>query len=1588
MDFVLQEEYILSWEQGQVTAQLLNVKTPNLPVDVWGAFLDLTPVDPQNTDLALTDYPMWSVHIDYNGSINQSVPEGTFRVDLVSHGNPMKLDQDSKLIWTVKKGEINNFGVLKVKLQKRYSVSGKLTNENGDPVWAEVLFVDPNDEYNYYWPEWEPVDDYNPLTGDWIEPEPGTYSVRIPEGTYKILAREHSGLFSDSYYNGTNFSDAQEVTINDDLRDINFILKEGAVSTFTIRLENKDEAPITGAWFHFYDGDNEYGGLSFPQVQEDGLGNYTLKIRPGVYKIQVEGPGYQSFFRIKDDLGNSSWESSFWEKAEAITANASETQDLGTVSLEEYEHDFGWTPPFWFEEEIPDVPFQSNTISGEVLTDKGAKVPGARIFAHTKDYLIWVEFDQYGQELKSRPDGSYKIENLPDGEWVVFAVPPTESDDYLGLAESDRERKPIGVKNGESKTQNLILRGANVSGRIMYPEKTPTGVRSVSLADAEIWVYSANAQGLPAYEDNWFFEEDSTFIEQYAVTDDKGFFSLNLPQAGSYAISIFLPQRLSALSTKPIEFRLEDPNKPVKIGNSIRLEWPSQGASKKIDISRKIKDAVESPTSVLEKKLVANTTYYVDTITPGKDYEYKVEAISEDEKKNTVQDVRTSPPIIFLSSPSNTVTGTVLDTNDREISGAEVEAWRLDGEGWASTSTGTDGTFEFSLGAGEWEIFIYRPYGKNVSWIYEGSPRVVTLTEDTNRELKEPFVVSILSEVRKGSVTGKINFSDFNSSADLTELIFIDAYDPSGRGDSVNPDKDGNFAVYLNPGEYEVSVWVDPSLGGFADYEPEIKRVGKGAIDIGQINFIKFSSTISGQILADNGNPIFGAEVWAWSYEGGWASTTTGRDGSYSLSVSPGRWEVGYDFLYTQGQIVPYIVQPPKRVRIKGEGESKIINFTAKDAGAVVKGLVTEGGRKANINGWVYAKKYEENSYFTEVLAEVPLSNGEFSFPAYEGSYLVGLWLPPGSDYDFPDEKLFHVEIDANGTAILKDENKKVITQAVFEISSISSSLSGKFKDSQGTLTGLSGEVYAMRTNGSGWRSTEFTNGTYSMSLPEGNWLVDYFITQDDGNNSYPSYPAQPFRVTVNKDTTYNFDLSDVEVISASISGTVRDETGSALKDSMVYVWAFREENYKFSEFWNEVQTDEDGNFSIPVLPGGRYEVGIFLPEDMREKGYLDAPIQFFRLKKDENATGVVFDLIMPAEDNYIEGLVVDENENPLEGAYIYAWNHDGLEIDTISDEKGKFKLNTSSGSIWRVGGDYSDYNSTFLIADREIDVDLRNAKSKSDIEIILKQPDFVLPDSISENFDPKVDFYKQLPDGTEITIPAGTLQGIEEIKLVVTPTARIARDADVKTADYAYSLELFNAKTGKKIEGGFEHDVIISVPVDIKSLEDNGVDLDTIEGKYYDATKNAWVSAKTTSFDENSSKLVMTTDHFSSYVVASQSNDSDLVGESLSYTETDNAEEWYSSDWFGPFYNAADNWIYHYQLGWLFTEKLSDGSYWLYHEKLEWLWTSSEFFDYESSTKSHLFSESKGAWLFYNHSNGTDLFWEYSKDSKDWITP
>ncbi|HAY74375.1 MAG TPA: hypothetical protein DCY32_01765, partial [Opitutae bacterium] len=54
-------------------------------------------------------------------------------------------------------------------------------------------------------------------------------------------------------------------------------------------------------------------------------------------------------------------------------------------------------------------------------------------------------------------------------------------------------------------------------------------------------------------------------------------------------------------------------------------------------------------------------------------------------------------------------------------------------------------------------------------------------------------------------------------------------------------------------------------------------------------------ANITGTLSTDSGTALPNVEVWAWSEEGGWASAYTNAKGQYTLSVSPGRWEVGYE---------------------------------------------------------------------------------------------------------------------------------------------------------------------------------------------------------------------------------------------------------------------------------------------------------------------------------------------------------------------------------------------------------------------------------------------------------------------------------------------------------------------------------------------------------------------------------------------------------------------------------------------------------------------------------------------------------------------
>ena len=378
-------------------------------------------------------------------------------------------------------------------------------------------------------------------------------------------------------------------------------------------------------------------------------------------------------------------------------------------------------------------------------------------------------------------------------------------------------------------------------------------------------------------------------------------------------------------------------------------------------------------------------------------------------------------------------------------------------------------------------------------------------------------------------------------------------------------------------------------------------KVGKSELDLGNIQLVQYVPTvISGIIATADGTPLGNADVWAWSMEGGWAEDVTDSDGSYSLNVSPGTWEIGFNPpMPKDGSASPYLPAPPKRIKI-GDSD-KTLNFTVRKAGAKVKGVVngTGGSPITDLYAWAYAREVtDENSSdeFNDVVAEVEVSpRGEFSFPAVPGTYAVGLWLF-SEEYLFPEEQILTLSEDS----ALTDENGTVLEQITFTLSEVSSRVEGVLidKETNQSIDGLIGEVYAMSLDGQGRQYTVVeSNGSYSMLLAPGKWVLEYYIDDDQGRN-YPKESVSPVRINLaqGETETTNFILSSA---SATISGAVvYDSNNSAVTESTLYVWAYREDSTAFSAYGNEVETDENGTFSISVFQGGKYEVGVTLSSD------------------------------------------------------------------------------------------------------------------------------------------------------------------------------------------------------------------------------------------------------------------------------------------------------------------------------------------------------------------------------------------------------
>jgi hypothetical protein len=100
------------------------------------------------------------------------------------------------------------------------------------------------------------------------------------------------------------------------------------------------------------------------------------------------------------------------------------------------------------------------------------------------------------------------------------------------------------------------------------------------------------------------------------------------------------------------------------------------------------------------------------------------------------------------------------------------------------------------------------------------------------------------------------------------------------------------------------------------------------------------------------------------------------------------------------------------------------------------------------------------------------------------------------------------------------------------------------------------------------------------------------------------------------------------------------------------------------------------------------------------------------------------------------------------------------------------------------------------------------------------------------------------------------------------------------------------------------------------------------------------------------------------------------VSGKSWTSLEPSGIENWWTSPWFGSFYQNEERsgWIMHSDLGWLYPIASSNRGVWLWMERMGWLWTSKELYPY-------LYQNQNPSWVyFYGTDQETMLFYLYAE--------
>jgi len=755
------------------------------------------------------------------------------------------------------------------------------------------------------------------------------------------------------------------------------------------------------------------------------------------------------------------------------------------------------------------------------------------------------------------------------------------------------------------------------------------------------------------------------------------------------------------------------------------------------------------------------------------------------------------------------------------------------------SNTANDGKISFTVSAASNQI---------IGYVVDSSGNAISNVDVNAHRTQGEFggMPSHAQTDSTGKFTLKVGTGVFEINAWMPGLPWSPSRVVDVQDDTDSGAIDGNSTadVYKDNG----TTLVIDTISGYDSANPETELL---------IKLNKTSTTISGQLLDNNGNPVAYAPVWAYNSSTG-ENRPSGTDssGNYTLYVPDGDWYVEADIPGLGN--VSYANNP---VRVSGSNRSDInIRPSSNTNFYTISGTITIGGQAVNnANVWV-----DRNNYHNQTNTN---SSGEYrlTVPANSG-YSLKVWTPEYGDLE-------PITVDASAGDVTQN-----FTVASMNTLTINFTGYNSLKSNTEAFV----DVFDPSAHKGNHKYIDdlSTNATTTLSIKDGsNYEINVHIPGIGGlsptcagdTDCTAGSGGEPDVWSITKDKTVTIDLTALgNLYTVTVTVNTANASSTVISDAFVWVGS--------SSFHAGEPTNSSGVASIKV-PAGTYKLGADKP------GYTSPIISSLTVDSDTAQT-----ISLTSNPYTLSGYIyTDANSNGsydngegIGNAWVWAdkvtsasdFSFAGGWTGTESDPDGYYELSISDG-YWLVEANSDAYQKTTYkdsngnraaIQINSASVSNKNIALNARIGYSAKQPKQV---PVTPANGGTIDDSNNT--GVKLTIPPSALGTSTSAGTVnISETYAVPEtDGMQPIGEKGYELGATNS-CGQAITN-----LSGSATVEIAYNEADiptGVNESDLFLAYFDNSSGEWVELPAT-VDSTNNKITGSTTHFSRYIVGSSAD-------------------------------------------------------------------------------------------------------------------